>query len=517
MGIDQPMTNYIQKPAKSGRSSFLRRFAKDEDGGVIVMTLLLLITMLIMGGMAVDFMRFEAKRAELQSVADRAVLAAAELDQDLDAKAVVIDMFEKTGYGDNIVGEPSVTNMTASRSVSVESRLNINTFYLRLAGIDTLSVPAQSAAIEGAGNIEISLVLDISGSMRSSATDADGNSSTRIAILQKAADNFVEQLLIDDYKDQISINLVAYSQQVNVGDAIFDQLTLDEDPTIFEFESDRALPVDQRVGGWYTNPSRCVDFEASEFQTTAFNTTRAYHQVETFDHYSGSGSSSLSRPLCPATVSGGMQTQIIPLSQDATELTTAIDSYVPTTFTAIHLGMKWGVSLLDPSMRDLLSNASGIDPAFAGERPSNYSANDAGVSTVKYIILMTDGQNVAGKRIRDDRYDTYAERLIWGTYPHAYWYNWDRYKNITPVIPRESENTVSYTGYSKDDADDQLEEICTAAKENITVYAIAMGAGSSQMASCASSLAHYHETQGAELQAIFDQIAEQITELRLSL
>jgi Flp pilus assembly protein TadG len=520
------MTKNIQKPARTHSEGLLRRFAKDEDGGIIVLTLLLLITMLVMGGMAVDFMHFEAKRAELQSVADRAVLAAAELDQSLDAKDVVVDMFEKTGFGDNIVGEPSINSMAASRSVSVQSRLNLNTFYLRLAGIDTLSVPAQSAAIEGAGNIEISLVLDISGSMRSSATDADGNSSDRITILQDAAGNFIDQLLIADYQDQISINLVAYSQHVNIGDAIFDQLTISPltPETLYEIPADEFLPEDQRVGAFHTNTSRCVDFisnsATNEFETTVFDTDRSYEQVETYDHYSNSGTKGVERPLCPATVAGGMQTHIIPLSQDAVALKAAINSYVPTTFTAIHLGMKWGVSLLDPSMRDLLGDATGIDAAFAGERPSNYSANDEGVSTVKYVILMTDGQNVAGKRIERAYYNEVDERLTWATYSHAYWQN-NYYDLDDPNFGNEplSENAVTFSGYSKTDADRQLDEICTAAKgENIIVHAIAMGAGSSQMSSCASSVAgHYHETQGAELEAIFEQIAEQITELRLSL
>ncbi len=510
------MTNRIQKPKMFQSDSFMRRFAKDEDGGVIVMTLLLLITMLIMGGMAVDFMRFESRRAELQSVADRAVLAAAELDQELDAEAVVIDMFEKTGYGDNIV-DTSINDMSSSRSVSVTSALDINTFYLRLAGIDTLSVPARSAAIEGAGNIEISLVLDISGSMSSSATDADGNSTNRISLLQEAAGNFIDELLTEEYEDQISMSLVAYSQHVNIGDDIYDALNTTPD-TIFEIPTDEALEESLRVGRWYTNPSRCVDFLDSEFETTTFDTERTYSQVETFDHYSGSGTSWLNRPLCPATVEGGMQTHIIPLSQDGTELKAAINSYVPTTFTAIHLGMKWGVSLLDPSMRSLFASMGSIDPEFSGTRPSNYSANGDGISTVKYVVLMTDGQNVAGKRIRDSYYDTYAERLIWGTYPHAYWYKWNNYDDIEPVIPRESENTVSYTGYSATDANNQLDSICTAAKsQDITVFAIAMGSGSSQMESCASSSAHYFTTQGDELTAIFAAIAEQITELRLSL
>jgi hypothetical protein len=182
--------------------------------------------------------------------------------------------------------------------------------------------------------------------------------------------------------------------------------------------------------------------------------------------------------------------------------------------------MKWGVSLLDPSMRDLLTSADGIDPAFAGARPSNYSADDDGVSTVKYVILMTDGQNVAGKRIDPDYYDEVDERLTWAAYPHAYWER--KYNDLDdPNFGNNSlsENQVTNTGYSATDANNQLDDICTAAKgENIIVHAIAMGSGSSQMSSCASSVnGHYHQTQGAELEAIFEQIAEQITELRLSL
>jgi hypothetical protein len=353
--------------------------------------------------------------------------------------------------------------------------------------------------------------------------------------LQEAAGNFIDELLTEEYEDQISMSLVAYSQQVNIGDAIFDQLTLTEGTTIFENPDDALLPEDERTDNFYTNMSRCVDFEDTEFTTTTFDTTRPYQQVEAFDHYSGSGTDWLRRPLCPATVDGGMQTQIIPLSQDGTALKNAINSYEPTTFTAIHLGMKWGVSLLDPSMRDLFETADGIDPEFAGERPSNYSANDEGISTVKYVVLMTDGVNVAGKRLRrgtatghdadEDFYSTVTQRLIWSTYPHNYWES--NYDDITDDYDNpfeidnsweREENDISYTSYTSGTANTQLDSICTAAKsQDITVFAIAMGSGSSVMESCASSSAHYFTTQGDELTAIFAAIAEQITELRLSL
>ena len=59
----------------------LRRFRRDEDGSMIIFTLFLILMMLMVGGMAVDLMRFETNRSRLQATLDRAVLAAADLDQ----------------------------------------------------------------------------------------------------------------------------------------------------------------------------------------------------------------------------------------------------------------------------------------------------------------------------------------------------------------------------------------------------------------------------------------------------
>ena len=132
--------NSVARPTL--RARYLRTFIRDEDGSIILLTLLLLIVMLVIGGMAVDFMRYESRRATLQSVADRAVLAAANLNQDLDAEEVVRDYFNKAGYGEQIIGRPRVFEDNGTRSVAVDASLDINTFYLRLIGLDTLSVQA---------------------------------------------------------------------------------------------------------------------------------------------------------------------------------------------------------------------------------------------------------------------------------------------------------------------------------------------------------------------------------------
>ena len=140
-------------------------FREDESGSIIIFTLFLLILMLAIGGIAVDFMRFESERAVLQSTADRAVLAAADLDQDADQKQVVFDYFEKAGLSGAIVGEPKVDDFGGRRSVGVVAQQEINTMFLKLLGIHKLSSKAASTAVDGIADIEVSLVVDLCGSI----------------------------------------------------------------------------------------------------------------------------------------------------------------------------------------------------------------------------------------------------------------------------------------------------------------------------------------------------------------
>ena len=84
-----------------------------------------------------------------------------------------------------------------------------------------------------------------------------------------------------------------------------------------------------------------------------------------------------------------------------------------------------------------------------------------------------------------------------------------------------STNSTVSPGYSASQADNWMQSICGAAKaQNITVFTIAMGAGShgeDEMRQCASTPQHYFETEGDALIDIFENIAKQITDLRLSL
>ena len=62
--------------ATAGR---LTDFGKSESGAMIIFGLIIFVLMLLIGGMAVDLMRFESTRSKLQSTADRASLASRDL------------------------------------------------------------------------------------------------------------------------------------------------------------------------------------------------------------------------------------------------------------------------------------------------------------------------------------------------------------------------------------------------------------------------------------------------------
>jgi len=68
---------HVTKPRGSG-------FLCDENGTVTIFALMMFILMLAAGGIAIDVMRYETQRTQLQYTLDRAVLAAAALNQQED-------------------------------------------------------------------------------------------------------------------------------------------------------------------------------------------------------------------------------------------------------------------------------------------------------------------------------------------------------------------------------------------------------------------------------------------------
>jgi Flp pilus assembly protein TadG len=438
------------------------RFRRDDSGAMVLLGLVFLLLMLMMGGLAVDLMRFEAIRTQLQQTTDRAVLAAASLKQKLDPEDVVRDYFDKAGLSHQLKSVEVVQSFNA-KSVSVTAAADVPPFFLHLIGIDELSAPAAGTATEKISNIEISLVIDISGSMR------DNN---KIGNLRLAAKDFVSTVLAGDGGVSTSINLVPYAGQTNPGPQLFDLL-----------------------GGTRTHASSsCLELAAADFGTTTVPTgPRA--QVPHFMFW----------PIAAAVMDWGWcpaDNNAVRVAQgDAAALRTVIDTIRMHDGTGTQNAMKWGVALLDPSARPVFSQMTAANGAPAGfavadrfsDRPLDFGAPDS----MKVVVLMTDGQITEQYRPVD---------------PAA---------AVNATVELQTQGAAKYVqSTSRATNVSAFYQVCNLAKaRQITVFTIAFEAPSTaktEMRTCATSVGHFYDVSGLQIQSAFRSIANQIANLRLT-
>ena len=467
-----------------------RKFARNEDGMVTMFACFMIFCMLMIGGIGVDMMRHEMERTRIQSVADRAVLAAADLDQSLDAEFVVRDYFAKSGMAD-FVSSVDVQQSVNSKMVTVDASTAVNTMFMDYLGVQELNVPALSTAVEHREKVEISLVLDISGSM---------GWNNKMANLQDASEVFLDTVLTDDNRDMISVSIAPYTAHTNAG------------PHIFQY-----LDTNQ-THDW----SHCIEFEDEDFDNTYiyFGNTPDRGPYEHMQHFMRGwtwpgwhgGADTISNPSCPKE---DFET-VYAFSQNKQALKDRINDLQPRANTAIHLGMKWGVAMLNPEWRKfnaVLPAEAGVDPAFR-DRPADFVNPDAPEEsdTIKTVVLMTDGENVTTQRIANQYYQVYNHWLHWSNYPlDAYLNRYVRYSDHW---------RWRYTKYTPSQADNLLDRVCDAAKNRgIIIWTIAFEApvhGENVMRNCASSPSHFFAVDGNEITDAFSAIADQINMLRLT-
>ena len=449
------------------------RFLRDENGSLAYMALAMSLVMMVFGGIGVDMIYAELNRTKVQNTLDRAVLAAADLDQTLDAEGVVADYMAKMGLADALVSS-DVDEGLNYKTVTADGHVDMPSQFLKLLGIAETQASGHAQASERFNKVEVSLVVDISGSMES---------NSKMDNLKDAAGDFVDTLLADGSEDLVSISLVPYSEQVNAG------------PEILSY-----LPVN-----WKHGYSHCLEFSEDAFETTEIDRSVTYDQMQHFQ-WNYSGQNSLTDTVCPRYD----YERITPFSQDASALKKQINKLTPRAGTSIFLGMKWGAALLDPSSQDItdgLISDGEVDTVFSG-RPVAYDDSDV----LKTVVLMTDGQHDRSFRIRDGYYNSESEYVHWNKYNLWYYL----YRNVDSY----QRGNFYYQKYDADTGDRLLDNICTAAKEKgVIIWSIGFEVedhGADVMESCASSPSHFFRVEGVEIAEAFSTIAHTLNQLRLT-
>ena len=455
---------------------------------------------------------------------------------------MVRDYFETAGLGEYVT-QIVVTNGTNSKSVFAAAQMFTDSYFINMLGIDRLNTPAAGTAEESLADIEVSLVLDVSGSM---GWTSSSSGNKKIDDLIDAAQEFVflMQCNPDDPnvspvvctvdEDTVSVSVIPYSEQVLVGETLLQEFN----PTMEH------------------TASSCVDFDSDDFWATAISLTAQIQRTAELDPWTNYRYRSTSSSFATdrnRSCKPWPTREILPFGNDYSTIQAFIGALTASGNTSIDLGMKWGTALLDPTLRPAVSNLTSggspmIDPAFDG-RPFDY--DDRGMQ--KVIVLMTDGENTSQHYVLDNnrtglsdfyrdpgsgrlsayRYYYGADRWWWPhsrqwqSYPYGgsanavrltyeeFWagYNGDAHEEIATWLPDPFESH----GYTEKNA--RLDAICDAAKAaNIEVFTIGFEtstASNAIMQSCASSASHHFDVDGLDLSNAFAAIAREIHELRL--
>ncbi|MCV0368380.1 MULTISPECIES: TadE/TadG family type IV pilus assembly protein [Filomicrobium] len=323
------------------RSRFPKAFLTDENGGVAVMFGLVLLGVLFAAGMAVDYGRVVHTKTRLAQAVDAAALAAgrALLDGRLsnsDVEEIATRYFdtnlgERSGFG--TVGRPVIQIVRETGEVHVTADANVPMTLTKIAGFTNVNVPATASSRFDDRDIELSMGLDITGSMGGS----------KIAALKSATNALIDIMLPDpggDTENEVRVALAPYSSGVNAGDYV--QAATGQKKQSCTFEREGSSPTGDQSPG----PNN-------------------YLKVQGDDGIA-------KRPTCPSA-------KVIPLTKDKALLKREVSRYSANGATAGHLGALWGYFLLSPNWGGVFGGDS--VPVAYGDR-----------KTVKAMVFMTDGE-----------------------------------------------------------------------------------------------------------------------------
>ncbi len=317
----------------------LLRFAQSQSGAIAPIFGLMMLVVMVATGVSIDTARGTRISSMAASALDAAALAGAKalrLSDPTDAELtqIVLDYFN-TNFHQNdsnvSVHNLSVVPNRADNSVQLVANIRVPTTIMAISGKEHMNLTINAAAVFDVKDVEVSMMLDVSGSM----------SGSKIEDLKLAARDLVEILLPTDVPHSNKVAIAPFSTAVNAGDLA---------ATISNGTDARG----RSMSGRYTS---CVTERAGAeaFTDTSPATAKLNRRSSS----------------CP-------DAQIQPLTNDLDVLDDAITALSANGMTAGHLGIAWASYLLSPNWASVLPGDSA---------PVAYDNTDFR----KVAILMTDG------------------------------------------------------------------------------------------------------------------------------
>jgi len=492
----------------------VRGFGDDKGGSVALMFALSLVALCLLVGAAIDFGRWLQARHQTIAAMDAAVLAGGRVLQldstNVDGARAAASQY----YAENVRGRTPVIRDTISFAPAdnnttfiASGNAYISTAFLGLANIPELPLLNAAAtsyskakiATGGQHNapVEISLMLDVTGSM---------GSGTKFADLKTAASDLVNIVINNSVQyNPTRIAIVPFAEGVRLPAGSFSTAVGDPVKIVRKSTGNgnnkKALLynrsencVVERTGtnrytdaapgsGDYVTPFRNLAATIAAKDGTVSidgSTTKTAGAAATISWESGSNLSQSQKTnlsnaantfgSCPLSADD----EVMPLSSDKEALKTKIENLDLAGSTAGQIGTAWAWYTLSPNWNALW--------------PADAQAAAYGSNAHKYTILMTDGEY-------NLQYD--ADGVQTGS--------------------------TGAGSAANDDSTTQARSLCTEIKKTgITVYTVGFALGKNQTAiqtlsQCATDSGKaYTADNGAQLQQAFRDIALKISQLYLT-
>ena len=465
--------------SQNWKTSFLR----DRRGTVAIAAAAMAVPLLGFAGLAVDSGLAYMTKERMQRALDASALAAGKVmvqgDPNLDARRY-FDLNFQPGYLGTTVSAFDAAVNQASETVTVEAEALLPTNFMKLFGIDELTISGRTTVLRTNRTAELVLVMDNTGSMRSGG---------KVDAMKQAAMDLMQVIYGDKQTlDNLWVSVVPYTATVNVGanrkswlqptDRVHADPESWGETTWKGCVEARAVPLDQDD----TTPSEAA-FTSFYYAADVDN---EWPEIDARNEAQNNGTGP----------NLGCGPEITPLTADRPTVEAAIQEMLPwhRGGTLGNLGLAWGWRTISPNWR----------ATWSGDVPEGHPVDYADPLIEKIVVIMTDGQNQV--------------------------YDWPNH-GPSGDGPQGSD----YTAYGRLDAfgfgnkndarrevDRRFANTCEAMKsEGVEMFTITFGSSPNSETQdlykgCATTNKHYfHSPSNADLKTAFKSIGQELSALRI--
>ncbi|MEP2828858.1 TadE/TadG family type IV pilus assembly protein [Parvibaculum sp.] len=332
--------------------ALLFSFLADRRGNFAMIFAIAAIPILVAAGAAVDISRAYIVENRLKAALDAAALAVGGMTGKTQAELeTVAQAYFNANYPADKLGVPgSVSVVQSGNTVMLSAAAELPTSIMGIVGINTLDIGASSEVTRQGRKLELALVLDVTGSMRSGG---------RMTALKDASDMLLDILETSGaVPGDIKVSIVPFDTDINVGKS-------NKNASWIKWSYEVITTV------WWWTTTKTVNVSKNSWKGCIIDRDQNYDIKNTIP-------TSNDATKYPASDESCNIPEIMPLTTDWDELHDKIDELEPNGNTNTTIGLAWGWNMLTQS-----------HPLSAATAPAD--------DLDKVIVFLTDGENTENR------------------------------------------------------------------------------------------------------------------------